>query len=52
MEFKSDVPGPGHYEANSSAIKDKSPSYKISRSTRTSIVEKILQTMPGPGSYA
>ena len=44
-------PGPGAYEVSELHNRDKSPSYKMGTSSRTSIVNNLLQNMPGPGNY-
>ena len=46
------TPGPGNYDANSSAIKDRTPAYKMDGGkSRADIVSKDAYQLPGPGGY-
>ena len=48
---KDDKPGPGHYDPNAHAVKDKVRAYKIDQSSRADIVSKEHKNLPGPGIY-
>lgn len=47
----SEVPGPGNYEADHSAVKDKVIAYKIGSSSRQQVVSREAAMSPGPGHY-
>lgn len=44
-------PGPGHYNANDSLSKERTPQYKMSLTERADIVAKSMKDLPGPGVY-
>ncbi|CDW79521.1 UNKNOWN [Stylonychia lemnae] len=46
------MPGPGQYEQSIDAVRDKSPAFAISKTMRSSIVNKSMADLPGPGNYA
>lgn len=47
-----DVPGPGHYDANDSVVKNNNPSVRIGGGTqRADFVSKEQSNLPGPGNY-
>ena len=48
----SEVPGPGAYNADESIVKHNNPSVRInSATTRSQLVSKEHQNLPGPGNY-
>jgi hypothetical protein len=46
-----DSPGPGQYNYENTAIRDRSPTYKMGSSKRSDGFDKLKQDIPGPGSY-
>lgn len=46
-----DVPGPGSFNANYSAVKDKVVSHKMSNTKKSDMVGKETKSKPGPGAY-
>ena len=48
---RGDAPGPGTYEGNLSAVKDKVPAYKMSPTKRSDLVSLEAKGRPGPGMY-
>ncbi len=49
--LNNDAPGPGTYEGDLSAVKDKVPSYRMSPTKRSGLVNPEHSSSPAPGSY-
>ena len=45
------LPGPGHYENDVSATKDRVISHKMSQSQRDEFVSSEMKNRQGPGAY-